>query len=113
MVVNVGRGACRRRDRIFAGVFLCLTIGCLSLASGCSGGAWAKCGSDADCGSGLRCINNYQATDCGGPCDCTYSASYCTISCTTDSDCASLGGACTRSSTCRGKKDVCEDSIGG
>jgi hypothetical protein len=99
--------------RACAASLVCLAANILSVASGCGGTEWEKCTSDSDCGAGLKCINNYQATDCGGPCDCTFSASYCTTSCTTDSDCAPLGGACTRSSSCRGAKNVCEASSTG
>ncbi len=77
------------------------------VGSGCGSPLWnTGCKSDSDCGS-YKCISSYNI-ECGDPtCSCDYT-NQCTLPCTTDADCASIGGKCLRSSSCNGAKNVCE-----
>lgn len=63
------------------------------------------------CQDGLQCIEQQQVTRIiFGTAVCEFDAyEICTKRCSSDADCASVGGRCTAHSSCGGRPDLCDD----
>lgn len=92
---------CTRQLSPLALVVLIVLPACGSSAA--PGAASTGCKTNTDCGSGLSCIGFATFTDAG----CTESTKACSKTCTSDTDCTSLGAKYKCFSSCPGSPKFC------
>jgi hypothetical protein len=88
---------------------LSVLVVALAFGGGCGGGFKNPgdfCEQSSDCKEGLECMQTAQG-DVASGCSGIIQPKLCTQPCTSDDDCAALGLACNRPSSCGARVDRC------